>query len=100
MRMFKREYPASELVDAAIEVLHNQAAAAEIWRWRHYEDRIVEIGQRRVALDNEDYGVHLEQGMSLHRMRDAQLGSRVLDQMVQNQQVRRAGREIRHGRHS
>ena len=98
MRMLEPEFLAAELVSDSLRRMGDRTLWAEVIRYRARFAEIDHIRVQQEELQRRCYLAGLEMGFSRHRLQDARVVQRIIEDMVQDQrinqhqQVRQRGR--------
>ena len=98
MRMLEPEFPTAEFVSDALRRIGNRTLWAEVIRYRARFTKIKHIWVQREELQRQCYLAGLEMGFCRHRLQDACVVQRIIEDMVQDQHIDQQGRTQQWGR--
>ena len=98
MRMLEPDFPAVELVSDSLRRMGDRTLWAEVIRYRARFAEIDRIRVQREELQCRCYLAGLEMGFSQHRLQDARTVQRIIEDMVQDQQINQQQQVRQRGR--
>ena len=99
MRMLDPKFPVAELVSDSLRHMGNRTLWAEVIWYRAQVAKIERIRIQREELQRWCYMVGLEMGFSQQRLQDARVVQRIIEDMVQDQQINQQQQVRQRGRH-
>ena len=85
VQMLEPDFPAAEFVSNALRRMGDRTLWAEVIRFRARFAEIERIRVQREELQRQCYLAGLEMGFSRHRLQDARVVQRIIEDMVQDQ---------------
>ena len=99
MQMLEPEFPAVEFVSDAIHRIGDHTLLADVIRYRAKFAETECIQDQRAELERWCHLVGLEMGFCRHRLQDARMVQRNIEEMVQDQRINQNSHVRQHGRH-
>ena len=98
VRMLEPDFPAAELVSNSLRRMGDHTLWAEVIRYRARFAEIERIRVQREELQHRCYLAGLEMGFSQHRLQDARVVQRIIEDMVQDVRINQQQQVRQHGR--